>query len=101
MGVSFVFYIKVDNDPGSKPIPVQSRDCDCAIVLLWVTFASNGFRVSQATEVNGTISFVFYIKVDNDPGSKPIPVRSRVWCITRIVFIVQFLIQDLLVLEFV
>merc|ERR1712156_927086 len=23
---SFVFYIKVDNDPGSKPIPVQSRD---------------------------------------------------------------------------
>merc|ERR1712014_225885 len=31
----------------------------------------------QATEVNGTISFVFYIKVDNDPGSKPIPVQSR------------------------
>jgi len=31
----------------------------------------------QATEVNGKISFVFYIKVDNDPGSKPIPVQSR------------------------
>jgi muconolactone delta-isomerase len=31
----------------------------------------------QATEVAGKISFVFYVKVDNDPGSKPIPVQSR------------------------
>jgi len=31
----------------------------------------------QATEVNGKISFVFYVKVDNDPGSSPIPVQSR------------------------
>jgi len=28
----------------------------------------------QATEVNGKISFVFYVKVDNDPGSERIPV---------------------------
>nr|AAV35378.1 luciferase [Alexandrium tamarense] len=31
----------------------------------------------QSTEVAGKISFVFYVKVDNDPGSKPIPVQSR------------------------
>merc|ERR1719361_426178 len=31
----------------------------------------------QATEVNGKISFVFYVKVDDDPGSQPIPVQSR------------------------
>merc|ERR1711963_1090008 len=31
----------------------------------------------QATEAAGKISFVFYVKVDNDPGSKPIPVQSR------------------------
>jgi len=31
----------------------------------------------QSTEVNKKISFVFYVKVDNDPGSKPIPVQSR------------------------
>jgi len=31
----------------------------------------------QATEVDGNISFVFYVKVSNDPGSKPIPVQSR------------------------
>merc|ERR1712242_37901 len=31
----------------------------------------------QATEVNGKASFVFYVKVSNDPGSKPIPVQSR------------------------
>nr|AAL40676.1 luciferase [Pyrocystis lunula] len=31
----------------------------------------------QATEVNGTISFVLYVKVSNDPESKPIPVQSR------------------------
>merc|ERR1712127_201358 len=31
----------------------------------------------QSTEVADKISFVFYVKVDNDPGSKPIPVQSR------------------------
>merc|ERR1712242_590630 len=31
----------------------------------------------QSTEVAGKISFVFYIKVCNDPESKPIPVQSR------------------------
>merc|ERR1712241_1505589 len=31
----------------------------------------------QATEVNGKISFVLYVKVDNDPGSQPIPIQSR------------------------
>merc|ERR1711963_1272807 len=31
----------------------------------------------QATEVGGKLSFVFYIKVSNDPESKPIPVQSR------------------------
>merc|ERR1712045_176089 len=31
----------------------------------------------QTTEVNGKLSFVFYVKVDTDPGSKPIPVQSR------------------------
>merc|ERR1711884_848680 len=31
----------------------------------------------QTTEVNGKLSFVFYVKVSNDPGSKPIPVQSR------------------------
>jgi len=36
----------------------------------------------QATEVNKKISFVFYVKVDNDPGSKPIPVQSR--CFTAL-----------------
>ena len=30
----------------------------------------------QATEVNCNISFVFYVKVSCDPGSKPIPVQS-------------------------
>jgi len=27
--------------------------------------------------VNGTISFVLYVKVSNDPESQPIPVQSR------------------------
>lgn len=31
----------------------------------------------QSTEVNGKISFVFYVKVDDDPGSSPIPLQSR------------------------
>jgi len=31
----------------------------------------------QSTEINGKASFVFYVKVSNDPGSKPIPVQSR------------------------
>jgi len=31
----------------------------------------------QATEINGKVSFVFYVKVTNDPGSKPIPLQSR------------------------
>merc|ERR1712151_909412 len=31
----------------------------------------------QSTEVAGKISFVLYVKVSNDPGSKPIPVQSR------------------------
>jgi len=31
----------------------------------------------QATEVAGTISFVLYVKVSNDPESQPIPVQSR------------------------
>lgn len=31
----------------------------------------------QSTEVNGKISFVFYVKVDDDPGSAPIPLQSR------------------------
>merc|ERR1712088_540966 len=31
----------------------------------------------QATEVNGTISFVLYVKVDNDPGSQPIPCTAK------------------------
>merc|ERR1711992_236633 len=31
----------------------------------------------QSTEVNGKVSFVFYVKVSNDPGSKPIPLQSR------------------------
>nr|O77206.1 RecName: Full=Dinoflagellate luciferase [Lingulodinium polyedra]AAC36472.1 luciferase [Lingulodinium polyedra] len=31
----------------------------------------------QATEVGGKISYVFYVKVSNDPGSKPIPLQSR------------------------
>merc|ERR1719204_1838675 len=31
----------------------------------------------QATEVNGKISFVFYVLCDKDPGSAPIPVQSR------------------------
>merc|ERR1712125_34352 len=31
----------------------------------------------MGTEVNKKIAFVFYVKVDNDPGSKPIPVQSR------------------------
>merc|ERR1712127_308778 len=31
----------------------------------------------QSTEVNDKISFVFYVKVSDDPGSKPIPVQSR------------------------
>merc|ERR1719158_55721 len=31
----------------------------------------------QSTEVNGKISFVLYVKVSNDPESKPIPVQSR------------------------
>ena len=31
----------------------------------------------QTTEVNGKLSFCFYVKTDNDPGSKPIPVQSR------------------------
>jgi hypothetical protein len=37
----------------------------------------------QSTEVAGKISFVFYVKVDNDPGSKPIPVQSRCYGIGR------------------
>merc|ERR1712151_758799 len=31
----------------------------------------------QSTEVAGKISFVFHYLLDNDPGSKPIPVQSR------------------------
>merc|ERR1719204_2989482 len=31
----------------------------------------------QATETNGKVSFVFYVKVSGDPGSKPIPLQSR------------------------
>jgi len=31
----------------------------------------------QSTEVGGKISFVMYIKVSNDPESKPIPLHSR------------------------
>merc|ERR1712127_870941 len=31
----------------------------------------------QSTEVAGKISFVLYVKVSSDPGSKPIPVQSR------------------------
>merc|ERR1711953_1010660 len=31
----------------------------------------------QATEVAGKVSFIFYVKVSNDPESAPIPVQSR------------------------
>jgi len=31
----------------------------------------------QSTEVGGKISFVMYVKVSNDPESKPIPLQSR------------------------
>ena len=31
----------------------------------------------QSTEFDGKISFVFYVKVSNDPESKPIPLQSR------------------------
>merc|ERR1712242_315824 len=31
----------------------------------------------QSTEVGGKVSFVLYVKVSNDPESKPIPLQSR------------------------
>jgi hypothetical protein len=31
----------------------------------------------QATEVAGKVSFIFYVKVSNDPESAPIPLQSR------------------------
>jgi len=31
----------------------------------------------QSTEIGGKISFVMYVKVSNDPESKPIPLQSR------------------------
>jgi len=31
----------------------------------------------QATEISGKVSFIFYVKVSNDPGFKPIPLQSR------------------------
>merc|ERR1719220_1006181 len=41
-------------------------------------FERNGYMIlRQATEVGGKISFVFYIKVNQDPESQPIPVQSR------------------------
>jgi len=41
-------------------------------------FPRGGYMfLRQATEVNGKISFVFYVKVDDDPGSAPIPLQSR------------------------
>merc|ERR1719189_915853 len=41
-------------------------------------FERNGYMyLRQATEVNGKLSFVFYIKVNQDPESQPIPVQSR------------------------
>merc|ERR1719414_2647349 len=41
-------------------------------------FERNGFMfLRQATEVAGKISFVFYVKVSNDPESQIIPVQSR------------------------
>merc|ERR1719499_1976854 len=41
-------------------------------------FERNGYMIlRQATEVGGKISFVFYIKVNQDPESQIIPVQSR------------------------
>merc|ERR1719350_2286467 len=41
-------------------------------------FERDGLTVlRQATEVNGKIAFVFYVKVSHDPESQIIPLQSR------------------------
>merc|ERR1739838_376553 len=41
-------------------------------------FERNGLMIMrQTTEFDGKISFVFYVKVSNDPESQPIPLQSR------------------------
>merc|ERR1739844_798039 len=41
-------------------------------------FERNGLMIMrQTTEFDGNISFVFYVKVSNDPESQPIPLQSR------------------------
>jgi len=60
------------------------------IGVFWETESGRCFRIErrvfpegpytflrQATEINGKVSFIFYVKVSNDPGSKPIPPQSR------------------------
>merc|ERR1712032_307956 len=45
--------------------------CGCFLRSTAFTF------LRQATEVAGKVSFIFYVKVSNDPESAPIPLQSR------------------------